>query len=278
MNESKSRIPLIAAEGLTKVFGDHRRSSASGIPAVDDVSIQIRAGETLGLVGETGSGKSTLGLMLIGLEQPTSGQVRFDGQDLSALSPKRLQRLRREMQIVFQDPIASLNRHKTVGAIIGLPMVIHREGYPGERRERMERLLELVGLRPNHADCYRDELSGGQCQRVAIARAIALNPRFLVLDEAVSALDVSIQAQVLNLLRDLQRRLGLTYLFISHDLSTVRYMSDRIAVMKSGQIVEVADRADLFANPTAAYTLELLEAVPQLPSQGPYPGGALLSD
>lgn len=235
------------------------------VRAVDDVSIDILAGETLGLVGETGSGKSTVGRLLLGLEEPDSGQVVFDGQLLTSLTRSRARHLRREMQIVFQDPVASLNRRKAVGQIIALPMVVHGTESPTERKERVCQLLELVGLRPDLAQRYRDELSGGQCQRVAIARALALEPRFLVLDEPVSSLDVSIQAQVLNLLRTLQKRLSLTYLFISHDLSTVRYMADRIAVMNNGKVVEVSSRDHLFANPSHQYTEQLLSAIPEIP-------------
>jgi peptide/nickel transport system ATP-binding protein len=250
---------VIVAEHLVKVF---RVPDRGTVRAVDDVSFEVRRGETFGLVGESGCGKSTVSKLLLGLDQPTSGQVRLDGQVITGLSDRRMRELRREMQIVFQDPLAALNRRKTVKQIIGLPLQVHLSLNRTQRADRVRELLELVGLRPEFADRYPHEMSGGQCQRVGIARAIALEPKIVVLDEAVSAVDVSIQAQILNLLKDLQERLGLSYVFVSHDLSLVRYMSDRVAVMKSGRIVESADRETLFAHPTHPYTISLLEAVP----------------
>jgi oligopeptide/dipeptide ABC transporter ATP-binding protein len=253
--------PMVVAENLVRLFP----GPAGGDPvrAVDDVSIAIRRGETFGLVGESGSGKSTVSRLLLGLDRPTSGRVIVDGAEVSALSERRLRPLRQRMQMVFQDPHASLNRRKTVEQIIGLPLAVHTGLSARARAERVRELLDLVGLRPEFAARYPHEMSGGQCQRVGIARAIALEPELVVLDEAVSAVDVSIQAQILNLLKDLQRRLGLTYVFVSHDLALVRYMSDRIAVLYRGRVVELAERDDLFASPRHPYTAALLAAVPE---------------
>jgi peptide/nickel transport system ATP-binding protein len=251
---------LVVAEHLVRHFPD---PSGTGIVrAVDDVSFDIRQGETFGLVGESGSGKSTVSRLLLGLDRPTRGRVLFADAEVSALPERRLRPLRRQMQMVFQDPYASLNRRKTVAQIIGLPLAVHL-GLPRRARtERVRELLDLVGLRPEFADRYPHEMSGGQCQRVGIARAIALEPQLVILDEAVSAVDVSIQAQILNLLKDLQRRLGLTYVFVSHDLALVRYMSDRIGVLYHGKLVELAGRDELFAEPQHAYTRSLLAAIP----------------
>ncbi|WP_158889864.1 ABC transporter ATP-binding protein [Amycolatopsis anabasis] len=248
---------VIEAEGLVRRFG-------TGVTAVDDVSLSIRRGETFGLVGESGSGKSTLSQLLLGLDTPTAGKVRFHGAELSALGRRELRRKRREMQVVLQDPIGSLNRRKTVEHIVGLPLAVHERASKRARRERVAELLDLVGLPPDFASRYPRELSGGQCQRVNIARAIALEPEFLVLDEAVSAVDVVIQAQILNLLRDLQARLGLTYLFVSHDLAVVRYMAPRLAVMYRGRIVESGTREEIFDNPKHEYTRTLIAAIPSL--------------
>jgi oligopeptide/dipeptide ABC transporter ATP-binding protein len=257
---------LVVVENLSRHFRLGGPRSKRVVRAVDDVSLELRRGETLGLVGESGSGKSTLARLLLRLDQPTSGAVRFESQDVFSASPRALRRLRREMQIVFQDPFASLNKRKTVEEIISFPLVVHdRSLSKKERRARVTELLELVGLRAQHSTAYPRQLSGGQCQRVNIARALALHPKLLVLDEAVSAVDVSIQAQILNLLRDLQRRLSLTYLFVTHDLAVVRYMANTIAVMYLGRIVESGPRETLFANPQHPYTHALLASIPPEP-------------
>jgi oligopeptide transport system ATP-binding protein len=256
---------LLRVEGLTKHFplrGGFWGRSRGVVRAVDGISFSVRAGETLGLVGESGSGKSTTGRVLLRLLEPTAGQVRFDGRDVFALRGEELRGLRREMQIVFQDPYGSLNPRMTVGRIVGEGLEA-RGLRPGkERDEEVRRLLSLVGLRPAHQDRYPHEFSGGQRQRIGIARALAVNPRFIVADEPVSALDVSIQAQILNLLLELQRQLGLTYLFIAHDLAVVRHMSDRIAVMYQGQIMELAGSEAIYRRPLHPYTRELLAAIP----------------
>ena len=230
--------------------------------AVDGVSLTIERGSTLGLVGESGSGKTTLGRAILRLVDPVRGRVLYGGRNVYGVSPGELRRMRRRMQIVLQDPLASLNPRMTVGQAVAEPFEIHRVGTRRERRKRVEALLGRVGLDASHADRYPHELSGGQCQRVGIARAIALEPEFIVLDEPVSALDVSIQAQILNLLSDLKEELGLTCLFITHDLAVVRRFSDRIAVMYRGRIVEMADSASLYAEPQHPYTQALLAAVP----------------
>ena len=262
--------PLVGTEELMRHFRPGRRRAGRVVHAVDGVSITIARGETLGLVGESGSGKSTLARLLLHLEKPTSGQVVFDGQDVFAASPRELRQLRRKMQIVFQDPFASLNRRQTVEQIVSFPLIVHEPSLGrGARRRRVSELLELVGLRAEHASAYPRQLSGGQCQRVNIARALALHPSFVVLDEAVSAVDVSIQAQILNLLRELQERLSLTYLFVTHDLAVVRYMATTIAVMYLGRIVERAPAEQLFAAPRHPYTHALLAAVPPPPGAPP---------
>ena len=252
--------PLVVVENLVREFPDGAGKRV--IRAVNDVSFTIRRGETFGLVGESGSGKSTLSRLLLGLDRPTSGRVLVEGAEVSALPERKLRPLRRRMQMVFQDPSASLNRRKTVAQIIGLPLSIHLGLSKAERDRRVGELLELVGLPAEFAHRYPHEMSGGQCQRVGIARAVGVEPSIVVLDEAVSAVDVSIQAQILNLLKDLQRRLGLTYVFVSHDLALVRYMSDRIAVLYHGDLVELSERDELFDGPKHPYTASLLAAVP----------------
>lgn len=239
------------------------RKPPSMLHAVDGVSLDIYPGETLGLVGESGCGKSTLARAILRLIEPTSGQVIFDGEDLCRLSWQEMRAKRKDLQIIFQDPYASLNPRQTVEQIIGLPLAIY--GTPRHRiRARVKELLDMVGLPKSAIDRFPHQFSGGQRQRIVIARALAAGPKFIVADEAVSALDVSVQAQILNLLQELQKELGLTYLFITHDLSVVSYISDRIAVMYMGQILEIAESDELFANPMHPYTRALLSAIPRL--------------
>jgi oligopeptide transport system ATP-binding protein len=232
------------------------------VKAVDDVSFDVHSGETLGLVGESGSGKTTTGFCVLQLLKPTSGSVRFDGRELTTMSRRDLRQIRREIQIVFQDPYASLNPRMTVGDIVSEALLIHNIGNRRSRRRSAEQLLEVVGFNPDFINRYPHEFSGGQRQRIGIARALALNPRLIVCDEPVSALDVSIQAQILNLLKDLQKEFGLAYLFIAHDLAVVRTMSDRIAVMNKGEIVEYGDAEDVYSHPKDPYSQALLAAVP----------------
>jgi len=232
------------------------------IKAVDGISFDIKRGETLGLVGESGCGKSTTGRALLQLYRPTSGEVFFEGDNLTKLSGERLRRMRRRMQMIFQDPYASLNPRMTVGDIIGEPLVVHNISSGQSRRERVQELLRIVGLNPYFVNRYPHEFSGGQRQRIGVARALAVQPDFIVCDEPISALDVSIQAQIINLLEELQAQFNLTYLFIAHDLSVVRHISDRIAVMYLGKIVELTGRKELYDKPLHPYTQALLSAVP----------------
>jgi len=236
------------------------------VRAVDDVTFSIRRGETLGLVGESGCGKSTIGRVILNLERPTAGTIRFAGQDISRLDRRETKALRAKLQIIFQDPYSSLNPRKSVASIIGEGMIIHGKTTRGERDDRVREYLKLVGLSEDHLTRYPHEFSGGQRQRIGVARALALDPDLIVADEPVSALDVSIQAQILNLMIDLKEKLELTYLFISHDLSVVEYISDRVAVMYLGKIVEFSDKALLYADPLHPYTTALLSAVPTVGS------------
>ena len=251
---------LVRVRGLVKHFPVE--GSLDVLRAVDGVSFEIFRGETLGLVGESGCGKSTAGRCLLRLIEPTEGEIAFDGRDVTTMGKRDLRELRREMQIIFQDPHASLNPRMKIGDIIAEPLVIHKIGTKPERRERVAELLRRVKLDPGYATRYPHEFSGGQLQRIGVARALALNPKLIVADEPVSALDVSVQAQVVNLLQDLQKELGLTYLFISHGLAVVEHISTRVAVMYLGRIVEVADAVDLYKNPLHPYTRALLSAIP----------------
>jgi oligopeptide transport system ATP-binding protein len=258
--------PILTATDLVKHYpikGGVLRRTVGHVKAVDGVSFELLKGETLGIVGESGCGKSTLGRLLMRLEEPTSGTVMFDGVDMYAQRGRAMRKLRRDIQIVFQDPYTSLNPRKTVGDIIGEPFEIHPDVVPKKgRRKTVQDLLDLVGLNPEHINRYPHQFSGGQRQRIGIARGIALNPKVLICDEPVSALDVSVQAQVVNLMEKLQDELGLSYLFIAHDLSVVRHISDRVGVMYLGKMAELGDEEEIYERPTHPYTQALLSAVP----------------
>ncbi|GAA5530174.1 ATP-binding cassette domain-containing protein [Herpetosiphon gulosus] len=253
--------PLLKVEGVSKYF----MRDKSRFAAVEDVSVTLNAGETLGIVGESGSGKSTLSRCIIRLYDPEKGRIFFDGVDFTGLSTKALRLKRRDIQMIFQDPLASLNPMMTVHSAIEDPMLIHNVGTARERTKRVHELLELVGLDVGAANAFPFEFSGGQQQRIGIARALALNPKLLICDEAVSALDVSIQAQILRLLQDLQKQLGLAYLFISHNLAVVEHMSDQIAVMYHGKVVEYDTVEEIFRAPKQEYTRNLIDSVPKIP-------------
>ena len=255
VNNLKMYFPITSGMILQRKVAD--------IKAVDDISFFVRRGETLGLVGESGCGKTTTGRCILQLYKPTAGQIRFEGQKLTALSNRQMRAMRREMQVIFQDPYSSLNPRMTAGSIIGEPLQVHHlVSGRGEFRDRVADLLQNVGLNPYMADRFPHEFSGGQRQRIGVARALSVSPKFIVADEPVSALDVSIQAQIINLLEELQDQFKLTYLFIAHDLSVVRHISDRVGVMYLGHLVEMADRNDIYVNPIHPYTKALLSAVP----------------
>lgn len=266
MAEMNSEI-ILEAKNIKKHFPIRKGlllRHVADVKAVDDVSLYVRKGETLGLVGESGCGKSTLGRTLIRLYEPTAGEIAFQGQDFLKIKGGKLRAIRKDVQMIFQDPYASLDPRMTIGQIVRQPFEIHGLLTNKERDARVKELLELVGLRASYVNRYPHEFSGGQRQRISIARAIALNPKLIICDEPVSALDVSVQAQVLNLLADLQEKLGLTYIFISHDLSVIEHVCNRVAVMYLGKIVEVATREELYTNPKHPYTQALLGAIPQI--------------
>lgn len=252
--------PLVSVNHLKKFFNVGKGQT---LKAVNDLNFSIRKGETLGMVGESGCGKSTAGRTILRLYEPTDGIVEFDGANIYGLNNSKMKAVRRDMQMIFQDPYASLNPRMTITDIIGEPLDIHNlADSRAARKKKVEELLDMVGLNPDHATRYPHEFSGGQRQRIGIARALAVNPKFIICDEPISALDVSIQAQVVNLLQDLQRSMGLTYLFIAHDLSMVKHISDRVAVMYLGKMIELADSDELYANPKHPYTQALLSAIP----------------
>jgi len=261
-----TREVILQAENLVKHYPNKAgvlRRTVGHVKALDGVSFELYKGETLGIVGESGCGKSTLARTLMRLEEPTAGKLTFDGVDVYSQKGAAMRRLRRDIQIVFQDPYTSLNPRKTVGDIVGEPFEIHTDVLPkGDRRQRVQQLLDLVGLNPEHINRYPHQFSGGQRQRIGIARGLALNPKVIICDEPVSALDVSVQAQVVNLLGELQTGLGLAYIFIAHDLSVVRHISDRVGVMYLGKIVEIGDENQIYSRPTHPYTQALLSAVP----------------
>ncbi|RCI77214.1 ABC transporter ATP-binding protein [Brucella anthropi] len=256
--------PLLRVEKLEKIYGGARRlgRTTSGVRAVAGISFDLHQGETLGLVGESGSGKSTAGRIVLQLEKATGGRVAYRGQELTKLSNTEMKPLRRRMQIVFQDPYAALNPRMSVGRFVAEPMIVHATHKGSALQDRTAELFRMVGLDPSVMKRYPHQFSGGQRQRINIARAIACNPEFIVADEPITALDVSIQAQIINLFQDLQEQLGLSYLFVAHDLSMVRYMCDRVAVMLRGRIVELAKAEEIFSNPLHAYTRSLLSAIP----------------
>jgi oligopeptide/dipeptide ABC transporter ATP-binding protein len=258
--------PILQVENVVKHFpitkGIVFQKQIAAVQAVDNVSFAVERGETLGIVGESGCGKSTLARCIMRLVEPTSGRIVFDGRDVTALSKSQMRSVRREMMMVFQDPYASLNGRKRVGFIVSEPLEVHGIGTPAERKRRVQELLEVVGLNPEHYNRFPHEFSGGQRQRIGIARALAVNPKLIVCDEPVSALDVSVQAQILNLLKDLQTEYGLTYIFIAHDLNVVRHISDRVGVMYLGKLVDLAGSSELYAHPRHPYTGALLSAIP----------------
>jgi oligopeptide/dipeptide ABC transporter ATP-binding protein len=268
---SASNDAIVELENVTKHFPVNQgvfSRTRGRVHAVEDVTLSVRTGETLGIVGESGCGKSTTARLMLRLLDPTAGTIRFEGRDISHLSQRQLRPLRREMQMIFQDPYASLNPRKTVEQIVGQPFAVHRVARSREAKLRVKELLDVVGLSREHASRYPHEFSGGQRQRIGIARALALNPKLIVCDEPVSALDVSVQAQILNLLRSLQEEFNLTYVFISHDLSVMRQICTRIAVMYLGRIVELAESERIFERPRHPYTAVLISAVPRLSTDG----------
>lgn len=276
MNENS----LLRVENITKqfpIYGGLFSKQVAAVKAVQDISFEINKGETLGLVGESGCGKSTLGRSLIRLIEPSSGKIYFKNKEITQVNADELRELRKKMQIIFQDPYASLNPRMTIGSILEEPLIIHNLFKTAkERQERVRELIDLVGLRPEHLTRYPHEFSGGQRQRVGIARALAVNPELIICDEPVSALDVSIQAQVINLLMELQKKLGLTYIFIAHDLKVVEHVSHRVAVMYLGKIVELASADELYKNPQHPYTRALLSAIP-IPDPKPRPERIILT-